>query len=310
MIVPGIQLMSGKSTHSKLSPPTRARQVRTAMSEQLPPWGVLVLESHHAPDFSMQWREHAFVKIVYFLSGAGMFHLDEHGIEFSAGDVFVIAPHQRNRICDGEGTPSSLYVGCICENVLKAEPVTAEKIASGKLSGGSRQTHFVASTLRRMVYTQDLSSASCGVDMMIDAWRLLRGVTDFDCNRKEANDVADLEPNGVAQTSDVEVVQQYIDELQTSFLEATTIDAAANQLNLSRRTFTHLFRELTGTTWLRRVRELGIEHAKKLLQETDLPIASVAFESGFADLSTFYRRFTSMVGQSPAAYRQQTNTDV
>lgn len=77
--------------------------------------------------------------------------------------------------------------------------------------------------------------------MMIDAWRLLRGVTDFDCNRKEGNDVADLEPNGVAQTSDVEVVQQYIDELQTSFLEATTIDAAANQLNLSRRTFTHLF---------------------------------------------------------------------
>lgn len=296
--------MSGNLPPSQSSLPTRASQVRTAMSEQLPPWGVLVLESHHAPDFSMQWREHAFVKIVYFLSGAGAFHLDDREIEFSAGDVFVITPHQRNRICDGEGTPSSLYVGCICENVLKAEPVTAETIVSGKLSGDSRQTHFVASTLRRMVYTQDLLSASCGIDMMVDAWRLLRGVTDFRCSRNERDGVPTLEPIGTVRASDAEIVQQYIDELQTSFLEATTIDAAANQLGLSRRAFTQIFRELTGTTWLRRVRELGIEHAKKLLQETDLPIASVAFESGFADLSTFYRRFTSMVGQSPAAYRQ------
>ncbi|WDQ17385.1 helix-turn-helix domain-containing protein [Rhodopirellula sp. P2] len=299
-------MMSGESVPPTSTSPTRARQVRTAMPEQLPPWGVLVLESHHAPDFSMQWREHPFVKLVYFLSGAGTFHLADRPIEFSAGDVFVIAPHLRNRICDGEGTPSSLYAGCICENVLKAEPVTAARIASGKLSGGNRQTHFVASKLRRMVYTQNLASPSCGIDMMIDAWRLLRGVTDFDCSRKAGNITAMLDPTGAEQATDVEIVQQYIDELQTSFLEATTIDAAANQLNLSRRTFTQLFRELTGTTWLRRVRELGIEHAKRLLQETDLPIASVAFESGFADLSTFYRRFTSMVGQSPAAYRQQT----
>ncbi|KLU02665.1 transcription regulator [Rhodopirellula islandica] len=302
--------MSGESVPPTSTSPTRARQVRTAMPEQLPPWGVLVLESHHAPDFSMQWREHPFVKLVYFLSGAGTFHLDDRPIAFSAGDVFVIAPHLRNRICDGEGTPSSLYAGCICENVLKAEPVTAARIASGKLSGGNRQTHFVASKLRRMVYTQNLASSSCGIDMMIDAWRLLRGVTDYDCHRKAGNIESMLEPIGVEQATDVGIVQQYIDELQTSFLEATTLDAAANQLNLSRRTFTQLFRELTGTTWLRRVRELGIEHAKKLLQETDLPIASVAFESGFADLSTFYRRFTSMVGQSPAAYRQQTHSNV
>ncbi|MCC9643553.1 AraC family transcriptional regulator [Rhodopirellula sp. JC740] len=297
--------MTGKHSPAKPNSPTRARQVREAMNEALPPWGVLVLESHHAPDFSMQWRTHRFLKVVYFLSGAGTFCCNKQELNFQGGDVFVVAPNDRNRICDGEGTPSSLYVGCICQSILSAEPTTAENIASSKLVGGTRQSNFVASTLRRMIYTQDLAASSRGVDMMIDAWRLIRGVTAYD-STDASQAVATESTTAEDQLSDAEIVERYIRELQTSFLEATTIDAAANQLNLSRRTFTHLFREQTGTTWLRRVRELGIEHAKRLLQETDLPIASVAFESGFADISTFYRRFTSMVGQSPAAYRQRS----
>ena len=74
---------------------------------------------------------------------------------------------------------------------------------------------------------------------------------------------------------------------------------------MPRRTFTKLFAEETGTTWLRRVRELAIGHAKTRLRSSDLPIASVAFECGFNDLSTFYRQFKSQVGVSPAAYREK-----
>ena len=42
-----------------------------ALQERLPSWGVLVLESHHGPQFSMQWRRHSFLKVVYVLQGRG-----------------------------------------------------------------------------------------------------------------------------------------------------------------------------------------------------------------------------------------------
>ncbi|MEM6474364.1 MAG: AraC family transcriptional regulator, partial [Planctomycetota bacterium] len=83
-----------------------------------------------------------------------------------------------------------------------------------------------------------------------------------------------------------------------------TIDDAAGSIGLSRRAFTSLFQKLTGTTWLVYVRRLAINHAKHQLAQTELSIASVAFEAGFNDLSTFYRQFKSQVGMSPKQYRK------
>ena len=84
----------------------------------------------------------------------------------------------------------------------------------------------------------------------------------------------------------------------------SNLDAAASSLGLSRRRFTQLFREITGTSWLAHVRGLRIDHAKKLLESTDRTVLSVAFECGFEDLSTFYRAFKRETDESPNKWRQ------
>ena len=98
-------------------------------------------------------------------------------------------------------------------------------------------------------------------------------------------------------------IQHYIDSLPSRFFEETSINAAANHLDIPRRTFTKLFAEITGDTWLQHVRRLAIEHARHRLHETDLPVMSIAFECGFHDLSTFYRQFQRHCGISPGRYR-------
>ena len=50
--------------------------------------------------------------------------------------------------------------------------------------------------------------------------------------------------------------------------------------------------------------QLRVEHARRLLQQTHRTIASIAFECGFEDLSTFYRAFKREVGTSPRRWRQ------
>jgi AraC family L-rhamnose operon regulatory protein RhaS len=99
-------------------------------------------------------------------------------------------------------------------------------------------------------------------------------------------------------------MEDYVARLAMEFYEASTIDAAATSIGMSRRTFTKLFQEVTGSTWLAHVRKLAINHARHQLAQTNLSIASVAFECGFNDLSTFYRQFKSQVGVAPKSYRK------
>lgn len=285
-----------------VKPPVRQRDVRTAMDERLPPCGILVLESHHSPQFTMRPRTHAFLKVIFVLEGAGRIVIDDSPLDFSAGDVIVVPSGATNCIFDGPDTPASLYVGCVGDRVLQCEPALRAAFSARVDRGPNRSTTAVAATLRRMMFAQHDSSGTIdGIDLMIDAWRLVRLVVDGKSRQDNGGD----KPSGPGLVDDeTAIIRDYVAGLPHSFLEATSIDAAAASVGLSRRTFTRLFRQATGTTWLQHVRTLAIDHAAGLLRQTDLPITSIAFESGFSDLSTFYRRFRSQQRCSPAAYRR------
>ena len=65
-----------------------------------------------------------------------------------------------------------------------------------------------------------------------------------------------------------------------------------------------LFREITGNSWAQHVMQLRIRYAQKLLVETNRTIESIAFETGYEELSGFYRAFKKIAGQSPKQFRE------
>jgi len=309
---------------------TRAEKVQVALKESLPDYGVLVFESHHAPEFSMHWRTHSFLKVVYVLSGSGTFDVADQSLRFQAGDAMVIPPGTPNRIRDDDGQPSSLYAACIDQQLFRGHPALERPMRVQTISRTSRLATVIAATLRRMVFLQDQRERlpASSIDLVINSWRLVRAITNdskSNADQRHSDPVvaAGNASNGNASNRDASdgdgsdagdeasersLIADYVEQLPTTFLEATTIDAAAASVGLSRRTFTRLFREATGSTWLQTVRSLGVRHAERLLVETDLPIAQIAFEAGFADLSTFYRRFAKTTGLSPAMYRSQNDS--
>ena len=47
-----------------------------------------------------------------------------------------------------------------------------------------------------------------------------------------------------------------------------------------------------------------MEHAKKMLKESDLPVALVAEDAGYSDSKYFSKTFNKTVGLKPSEYRK------
>lgn len=79
------------------------------------------------------------------------------------------------------------------------------------------------------------------------------------------------------------------------------VDAAAEMVKCSRRTFQRRLRE-EGCSYAELTRDLRIEHAQRLLATGDMKIIDVAVAVGFDHAPNFSRAFTSRTGMSPSAY--------
>jgi transcriptional regulator GlxA family with amidase domain len=86
--------------------------------------------------------------------------------------------------------------------------------------------------------------------------------------------------------------------------EPLTLDAAAAQAGMSVRTFTRRFRDETGTSPLDWLLQQRIERARHLLESTDLPIDSVAEQSGLSTAASLRKHLRLRLGTTPAAYRR------
>lgn len=72
--------------------------------------------------------------------------------------------------------------------------------------------------------------------------------------------------------------------------------------------FARAFRDAFGVPPHRYLLTRRVERATTLLRDTELPIASIAFETGWNSLGTFGRTFRDITGESPRAFRARQKT--
>ncbi|MGW6915902.1 GlxA family transcriptional regulator [Kitasatospora sp. NPDC054939] len=83
-----------------------------------------------------------------------------------------------------------------------------------------------------------------------------------------------------------------------------TVGRMAGLAHMSERTFARRFAAATGTTPLRWLLEQRVLTAQRLLEETDLPVDTVATRVGFGSAVSLRPVFTARVGVAPREYRR------
>jgi AraC family cel operon transcriptional repressor len=64
-------------------------------------------------------------------------------------------------------------------------------------------------------------------------------------------------------------------------------------------------RQHTGLTPTGLITQIRLDHARRLLERTDLSVLDVALSSGFTNMSLFHRRFRTVTSLTPLRYRQK-----
>ena len=87
--------------------------------------------------------------------------------------------------------------------------------------------------------------------------------------------------------------------------EALSVDRLAAGIGMSPRTLSRWCRQHLDESPAELVRRLRVDEARRLLEETPLPLKEITARTGFGDASTMWRAFTQSLGVTPAAYRQR-----
>lgn len=114
---------------------------------------------------------------------------------------------------------------------------------------------------------------------------------------------ADATGAAPASVRDQRRIAEAIRRLESAPEESVGLAALATEIGMSRYHFLRVFREVAGVTPHQYVLRRRLHRAALRLRRTDAPVAAIAFEAGFNDLSTFNRRFRRVMGASPGAWR-------
>jgi AraC-like DNA-binding protein len=93
--------------------------------------------------------------------------------------------------------------------------------------------------------------------------------------------------------------------LVENFRGEISLNRAAAISGMTPSAFCRYFKKITRKTFMETVIEYRLSYARQQLVQTDRPISSICFDSGFGDISHFHKTFRSKMQLSPLHYRRK-----
>jgi AraC-like DNA-binding protein len=120
--------------------------------------------------------------------------------------------------------------------------------------------------------------------------------------------VGQLEPEGGPgiAAADSELLGRFRREIDERYAQTRQVDEYARTLGCSVRTLTRASLSATGRTAKQLVDDRVALEAKRLLADSDLPVAEIGARLGFSEPTNFGRFFTRTAGSSPGQFRAES----
>ncbi len=102
------------------------------------------------------------------------------------------------------------------------------------------------------------------------------------------------------------VEKEMVSYIQQNFTRKISLKEFGEQFHLSEKYISQYFKKHFHITLSQYITYLRLEHAKQLLQDTDIPVTEIAMQSGYQNVSYFIRSFKKTYEVSPLKYRKSS----
>ncbi len=102
------------------------------------------------------------------------------------------------------------------------------------------------------------------------------------------------------------VEKEMVSYIQQNFTGKISLKEFGEQFHLSEKYISQYFKKHFHITLSQYITYLRLEHAKQLLQDTNIPITEIAMQSGYQNVSYFIRSFKKTYEVSPLKYRKSS----
>ena len=99
-------------------------------------------------------------------------------------------------------------------------------------------------------------------------------------------------------------IKKIFNYVKHNYKNEISLNEIADKTNMTTTSFCRYFKLNTGKSFIQYVNEYKVNHAAKLLMETDLNIKAICFDSGFNNFSNFNRFFKKYYQVTPKKYRE------
>lgn len=249
------------------------------------------------------WHHHEELEIVYIPSGKGTLYIGNENYKYQNGVIILLNSNISHRSFD-QGFEGVNYE----EYVLQANSLKIEKMA-GIFPEFNNVSRLIEASKKGVVLPLDnennfsvifkkLLSASPS-ELLLYFFNILQILAEADF------ETLDSFPNINSNSAkyDTERITRAFEYISLHFNDEITTKEIASLLNFTDSSFCRFFLKHVQKPFKQVLNEYRINHACKLLIDSNKTIEMIAYESGYRSQSFFSKTFKKVIGLTPHVYR-------
>ncbi len=263
----------------------------------LPDNGIVIQSRINRPDSGHNFHSHNYLSIVFVVSGQGVLQIADKNYDLRPDTFVALNAGLSHKFLDKPKKQMNVF-----SIYFDLDQTGANKYIVDYIFNSNEPFvlpfYYAEQTrknLRQMLYEQlqKPPGYKLGINHIfnITMLNIYRAKLVFSQN-------ADSRANN--STARVKAALEYI---AANSHEQFSLNDAAKMADVSQRQFTKLCKTQTGKSFVKFINCKRCEKARKLITTTQASIASIAFETGYEDLSTFYRAFKNIYNTTPLSLK-------
>jgi AraC-like DNA-binding protein len=253
------------------------------------------------------WHYHAEFEIIAFPSGSGTRFIGDSIGKWNPGDVFLLGKNLPHMWLEDETTskkpaqagPSETVAIHFLQDFMGPEFFERPELRALKklMDIALRGIHFSQVTATVLQRIQNLVQAD-PIDRFLGLLEVLKSLA----SSQEVTVLASpgyVNPSQRNGDSRLKKINEYV---FANFKNDISAQDVAQHIGMNASAFSRYFTRIHKKTFTSFLNEIRIGYACKQLQEAEFNISSIAYSSGFNNLSNFNKQFKHITGTAPSKY--------